>query len=228
RGPRAGARARLGIDADDVVVTFVGRIQPLKAPDLLVAAIAPLIRADPARRLRLLVVGGPSGTGLAQPTALIDLAEATGIAERVTFLPPQPSRQLADVYRASNLVAVPSYSESFGLVAVEAQACGVPVIAADVGGLGVAVADGITGRLVAGHDVDQWTAELAAMLDDPQRIDAMGAAAAQHAQRFSWEHTTDALLDAYKRALADFHGPERRPLGRRGRRWLKNRTRMAG
>ncbi|MFT3661112.1 MAG: D-inositol-3-phosphate glycosyltransferase [Gordonia sp. (in: high G+C Gram-positive bacteria)] len=224
--PRAQARAALGLDPDDVLVTFVGRIQPLKAPDVLLAAAAPLIRADPTGRLRLLIVGGPSGTGLERPTALADLARDLGVADRVTFLPPQAPVDLANVFAASNLVAVPSYSESFGLVAVEAQACGVPVIAADVGGLGVAVRDGVTGRLVAGHDIDVWTRELKAMLDDPAGLERYAAAAPAHAQAFSWEHTVDALLTSYGAAMAGF--PRRSPLGRRRRGWLKPRPRMAG
>ncbi|GAA3951058.1 D-inositol-3-phosphate glycosyltransferase [Gordonia caeni] len=230
-GDRAAARAALGLDPDDVLVTFVGRIQPLKAPDVLLAAMAPLIRADLTGRLRLLIVGGPSGTGLERPAALAELAATMGVADRVTFFPPQAPERLAQVYRASNLVAVPSFSESFGLVAVEAQACGVPVIAAEVGGLGVAVDDGITGRLVPGHDIDVWTRELAGLLGDPERLERYGAAAVGHARGFSWEHTTDALLASYTAAMDHFpSGPARRgALGRRrARGWLKNRPRMAG
>ncbi|GAC56877.1 glycosyltransferase MshA [Gordonia hirsuta DSM 44140 = NBRC 16056] len=229
-GPRAAARAALGLVDQAVYVTFVGRIQPLKAPDVLLAAMAPLIRADPTGRLRLLIVGGPSGSGLARPTALVDLAARLGVGDRVDFRPPQPPADLVQVYRASNLVAVPSFSESFGLVAIEAQACGVPVIAADVGGLGVAVVDGVSGRLVAGHDVDLWTGELADLLADPVRLDRYGAAAVAHAREFSWEHTTDALLASYDAAMGDFPpGPTRRaPLGRRARNWLRTRPRMAG
>lgn len=202
-GSREAARAELGLSPDEQVVGFVGRIQPLKAPDVLMRAMAPIIRAA-ARPTRLLVVGGPSGTGLDRPDSLIELAAELGISDSVTFLPPQPPQRLAQVYRAVDLVAVPSFSESFGLVAVEAQACGVPVVAADVGGLGVAIADGITGRLVDGHAIDTWTGALAGMLADPARLADMGRAATRHARQFSWDHTTDALLDLYGRAAADF------------------------
>ncbi|MFT3716808.1 MAG: D-inositol-3-phosphate glycosyltransferase [Gordonia sp. (in: high G+C Gram-positive bacteria)] len=228
-GDKNAARARLGLDPADTLVTFVGRIQPLKAPDVLLAAAAPLIKADPTGHLRLLVVGGPSGTGLERPRAMEDLAERLGIADRVTFLPPRAPADLADVYRASDVVAVPSFSESFGLVAVEAQACGTPVIAANVGGLGVAVDDGVTGVLVDGHDIDVWSRELAAVLADRPVLERMGAAAVAHAQNFSWEHTTDALLASYGRAMADFrreYGPQR--TDRRKRAWRKNRPRVAG
>jgi len=248
-GDRAAARAALGLAADETLVTFVGRIQPLKAPDVLMAAMAPLITADRSGRLRLLIVGGPSGSGLERPAALIELAARLGIAEQVTFLPPQTPERLAQVYRASDLVAVPSYSESFGLVAVEAQACGIPVLAAEVGGLVVAVDDGVSGELVAGHDIDRWAARLAGLLDDPERRARYGAAAARHAQRFSWERTTDQLLDSYGRALAAFpatagtfagpaitdpaltdparNEPARNEPGSRRRRWLKNRPKVA-
>ncbi|WP_026917421.1 D-inositol-3-phosphate glycosyltransferase [Gordonia shandongensis] len=225
-GDRAAARTELGLDPDDVLVTFVGRIQPLKAPDVLLSAMAPLLTGDSAGRLRVLVVGGPSGNGLARPTSLIDLARDLGIADRVDFLPPQPPERLVHVYRAADLVAVPSYSESFGLVAVEAQACGTPVVAAHVGGLGVAVDHGRTGLLVDSHELPAWTEALGSLLADPDRRARMGAAAAVHAQRFSWEHTVDALLESYARAITasdESTGPDE---GRFAMRRWRNRTRM--
>ncbi|MBY6437412.1 D-inositol-3-phosphate glycosyltransferase [Rhodococcus kroppenstedtii] len=203
-GDRGAARASLGLAQDEIVVTFVGRIQPLKAPDVLVAAAAVLVDRDPVRPLRVLVVGGPSGTGLERPDSLIDLTRSLGIAHRVTFLPPQPPERLADVYRASDLVAVPSYSESFGLVAIEAQACGVPVVAADVGGLGVAVRSGETGVLVDGHDVTQWADALDSVLRDDDLRGHLASNASRHARNFSWDHTADGLLETYERAAWRF------------------------
>ena len=167
-GDRTAARAALGLAADEQVLAFVGRIQPLKAPDVLLRAAARLTDRFPA--LRVLVAGGPSGSGLASPEVLIQLAEELGITAHVTFLPPQSRDRLVDVYRAADLVAVPSYSESFGLVAIEAQACGTPVVAAAVGGLPVAVRDGVTGTLVHGHDVDDWAQAIGALLDQPVRL----------------------------------------------------------
>ena len=200
-GEQGAARAELGVDPDDLVVAFVGRIQPLKAPDLLVKAAAELIgrRPDLAGRLRVVVNGGPSGAGLARPTALADLAAELGIADRVRFEAPGPRERLAQWYRAADLVAVPSYNESFGLVALEAQACGTPVLAADVGGLPTAVKGGV---LVPGHDVPQWSAALEALLDDPARRAELAARGVAHARGFGWDGTAERLLAVYAEAAA--------------------------
>ncbi|CAB4923109.1 unannotated protein [freshwater metagenome] len=154
--------------------------------------------------LRILIVGGPSGSGLDRPDSLIDLADTLGITPHVTFMPPQPSARLAQVYRAADLVAVPSYNESFGLVAIEAQACGTPVLAADVGGLGVAVRSGETGRLVQGHRITDWADALASMLVDRAALSEMAIAAPLHARNFSWEHTADGLIESYRQARFHF------------------------
>ncbi|WP_072842598.1 D-inositol-3-phosphate glycosyltransferase [Rhodococcus tukisamuensis] len=215
-GDRAAARAEVGLDPDELIVTFVGRIQPLKAPDVLLRAAAELMARQPGLPVRVVVVGGPSGTGLDRPDSLIELAATLGIAPRVTFLPPQPPDRLAQVYRASDLVAVPSYSESFGLVALEAQACGTPVVAADVGGLGVAVRGGETGLLVPGHRTDDWADALQSLLTDPSRLTEMARRAPLHAANFSWEHTADGLLESYRRAVAGYR-PQPDLAPRRGR-----------
>jgi D-inositol-3-phosphate glycosyltransferase len=215
-GPRHLARRALGIAPDAVVLAFAGRIQPLKAPDVLLRAAAELLRRDPGLRARLvvLVAGGPSGSGLAEPTALQELAASLGIADVLRLLPPQPAEGLAEVFRAADVVAVPSHNESFGLVALEAQACGTPVVAADVGGLPVAVADGRSGLLVDGHGSSQWADALAAVALVPGRRDALGRAAVGHARRFSWDRTTDALLDTYSGAVTEFAARQRRVLER--------------
>jgi D-inositol-3-phosphate glycosyltransferase len=137
---------------------------------------------------------------------LVRLADELGITERVTFLPPQSRPNLATLFQAANLVAVPSYSESFGLVALEAQACGTPVAAAAVGGLPVAVRDGISGTLVPGHDVDRWAQAIGELLrlgDGPRAV-AMRRSAVEHASTFSWDNTVDALLASYRRAIGEF------------------------
>jgi len=199
------ARARLGLPLDGFIVAFVGRIQPLKAPDVVLRAAAELRRTDPglAARVTTVIVGGPSGSGLDKPTALIDLATSLDLTGSVRFLPPLPRDQLADLYRAADLVAVPSHNESFGLVALEAQACGTPVVAASVGGLVTAVRDGVSGSLVDSHDPAAWARVIGGLLHEPARRRKLSAGAVEHARDFSWDRTAARLLDAYTSAIAD-------------------------
>ncbi|MEV0807064.1 D-inositol-3-phosphate glycosyltransferase [Micromonospora sp. NPDC050200] len=202
------ARRRLGLPTDGYVVAFVGRIQPLKAPDVLVRAVAALRERDPAlaEELTVVICGGPSGSGLDRPTLLMELAGSLGVADRVRFLPPQTGDDLPALYRAADLVAVPSYNESFGLVALEAQACGTPVVAAAVGGLVTAVQDRISGILVDGHDPVDWAGTLARLLPDRAlRVD-LARGAARHARDFSWERTVSGLLAVYGEAIAEHRG----------------------
>jgi D-inositol-3-phosphate glycosyltransferase len=196
-GDVGAARAGLGLPQDAHVLLFVGRIQPLKAPDVLLRAAAHLLARRPELRRRLVVavVGGPSGSGLGKPRALQELAQQLGIQAQVRFVPPVDRATLALWYRAADLVTVPSYNESFGLVAVEAQACGTPVVAADVGGLPIAVGDG--GLLVSGHETADWSAGIESLLDDGARRELLSRKAVEHASQFSWERTTDRLLEVY-------------------------------
>jgi D-inositol-3-phosphate glycosyltransferase len=204
-GDRQLARERVGVPADAVVLLFVGRIQPLKAPDLLLEAAARMLAEDPALRSRLqvLIVGAPSGSGLAEPRRLQELAVALGVSDVVRFLPPQPPERLADHYRAADVVVVPSHNESFGLVAVEAQACGTPVVAAAVGGLLTAVADGVSGLLVPGRDPADYAAAIGRALG---RRELLGVGARRHATAFSWERTVDSLVAGYAAAMAEMAG----------------------
>ncbi|HTR68821.1 MAG TPA: D-inositol-3-phosphate glycosyltransferase [Mycobacteriales bacterium] len=198
-GGRERARARLGFAADAAVLLFVGRIQPLKAPDVVLRAAAELLRLDPAMRERLVVavVGGPSGSGLTEPEHLHKLAGDLGIADLVRFDPPAPPAQLADYYRAADLTLVPSYTESFGLVAVESQACGTPVVAARVGGLATAVADGGSGLLIDGHNPADFALAVYGMLRDEACRRRLSAFGVQYAGRFDWARTVDRLLEVY-------------------------------
>ncbi len=199
------ARRRHGVAEDAIVLLFVGRIQPLKAPDILIRAAAELVLRDPSLRSRLVVVvcGGPSGSGLDQPTALADLARVLGIGDLVRFEPPSDRRTLVEWYRAADVAVVPSYSESFGLVAVEAQACGTPVVAAAVGGLRTAVADGTSGLLVDGHDARDFATAIERIVTRPDRRAELSAGAHMHAASFGWASTTAGLLTSYGAALAN-------------------------
>ncbi|SBT48335.1 D-inositol-3-phosphate glycosyltransferase [Micromonospora auratinigra] len=202
---RLAARRRLGLPTAGYVVAFVGRIQPLKAPDVLIRAVAALRERDPllAAELTVVICGGPSGSGLDRPTALMELAGSLGVADRVRFLPPQTGDDLPALYRAADLVAVPSYNESFGLVALEAQACGTPVLAAAVGGLVTAVRDGVSGMLIDGHDPVDWAAALSRLLPDRLRRVTLGRGAERHARNFSWHRTVSGLLAVYGEAIAE-------------------------
>ncbi|MFF8470939.1 D-inositol-3-phosphate glycosyltransferase [Streptomyces griseus] len=202
---RAAARARLGLPQDALIPLFAGRIQPLKAPDVLLRAVAVLLDRDPSLRSRIVVpvVGGPSGSGLAKPEGLQKLAARLGIADVVRFHPPVGQERLADWFRAASVLVMPSYSESFGLVAIEAQATGTPVVAAAVGGLPVAVRDGVGGFLVQGHEPEAYARALGRFADAPELVERMGAAAAAHAQSFGWDTAASATADVYTAALSD-------------------------
>lgn len=204
-GSRATARRRHALSQDAIVLLFVGRIQPLKAPDILIRAAAELVAVDPSLRSRLVVAicGGPSGSGLDQPTALFDLARSLGIVDLVRFEPPRDRTTLVDWYRAADVVVVPSYSESFGLVAVEAQACGTPVVAAAVGGLRTAVANQVSGLLVEGHDPGDFARAITRIVGEPALRSALSVGARMHAGSFGWAATTAGLLNSYSAALAD-------------------------
>ncbi|MEV8070708.1 D-inositol-3-phosphate glycosyltransferase [Streptomyces sp. NPDC085995] len=212
---RAAARARLGLPEDALIPLFAGRIQPLKAPDVLLRAVGVLLDQRPDLRSRIVVpiVGGPSGSGLAKPEGLQKLAARLGIADVVRFRPPVGQDQLADWFRAASVLVMPSYSESFGLVAIEAQATGTPVLAAAVGGLPVAVRDGETGFLVQGHDPAAYARVLRDFADAPHLADRMGAAAARHAQSFGWDSSAAATADVYTAALHAHRRRVRSPHG---------------
>jgi D-inositol-3-phosphate glycosyltransferase len=205
-GDRAAARAALGVTRRHVLA-FVGRLQPLKAPDVAVRALALLRRQWPELDVELLVVGGPSGSGVEEPQRSAALARQEGVADRVRFLPAQPHDRLATVYHAADLLLVPSRSESFGLVALEAQACGTPVVAARVGGLSHAVGDGTTGLLLSDHDPAHWAAAVAGLLASPRRLAAMGLAAARFAGAHGWDVTAARLLDVYGELLQGTRAP---------------------
>lgn len=212
---RAAARARLGLPQDAFVPLFAGRIQPLKAPDVLLRAVGLLVDRDPSLRGRLVVpvVGGPSGSGLAKPEKLQKLAARLGIADLVRFVPPVGQDRLADWFRAASVLVMPSYSESFGLVAIEAQAAGTPVVAAEVGGLPVAVRDGSTGFLVPDHDPASYADALSRFIGHPDLVDRMGSAAAGHARRFGWDTAAAATAEVYQAALHDHRRRVRSPHG---------------
>lgn len=133
---------------------------------------------------------------------LREAAARRGLDGDIVWLDPVPQGMLADLFRLADLVAVPSYYETFGLVAIEAQACGTPVLAARVGGLASVVRDGTTGRLLDSHDPAAWAAEIELMVRDPAGLCAMSAAAVDHAQTYSWDITARRTLNVYSKSIA--------------------------
>ncbi len=193
-GERTGARRALSLNTDAPVLLFVGRIQPLKGPDVAVRALAALGRPD----AQLLIVGGASGDDGDLETARIRaLVDELGLHEQVHFVEPQPHHILSTYYRAADVVLVPSRSESFGLVALEAAACGVPVVASAVGGLLSLVDDRRTGRLIEGRDPDDYARAIAEILDDRDLHRAMSAAAVERARRYTWSFAAARLRRLY-------------------------------
>ncbi|HEU4812070.1 MAG TPA: D-inositol-3-phosphate glycosyltransferase [Nocardioides sp.] len=201
---KATARAGLDLPLDAHVLLFAGRIQPLKAPDVLLRAVAELLARTPSLRSRLVVpiVGGPSGSGLEHPESLAQLSTELGLDDVVRFVPPVAQSELARWCAAATLVAVPSYNESFGLVAAEAQATGTPVVAAAVGGLTTVVRDGHSGLLVEGHEARDWAHALRRVIEDDDLRLQLEAGALEQARQFSWELTAERTLDVYERARA--------------------------
>ena len=208
-GSGADVRGQLGLSPDDLMLLFVGRIQALKAPDVLLRAVAGLRALDPVLggRVKVVIVGAPSGSGLADPRWLAQLVDEFGLGDAVHFVDPVARAELPAYYCAADLTVVPSYSESFGLVALESQSCGTPVVAAAVGGLSTAVVDGVTGALVYSHEPGDWAQTLLELLRAPDVRRRFSAAARLHAFGFSWERTVEGLLVAYREALDGVHSP---------------------
>ncbi|MGH2764908.1 MAG: glycosyltransferase [Actinomycetota bacterium] len=203
--PKDQARRRLGLDARTVVL-FLGRLQPVKGPDVAIRTVAEAFRRDPAlmHGTFLVVVGGPSGDGGdSYAEGLRRLAERQGISDRVVFLDPRPHQELPWVYSAADVLLMPSRSESFGLAALEAQACSVPVVAASVGGLRYIVEDGASGFLVDGHDPAAHADRLLRILGDPDLATSLARGARARAFGFAWDETADGVLGAYAELLPE-------------------------
>jgi D-inositol-3-phosphate glycosyltransferase len=200
---RDRARARLHLSGLRLAL-FVGRLQPHKGPDVAIRTLSEAVARDPivAEDLVLGIVGGPSGEHAgAEVARLMELASALGVSDRVVLFPPQPHARLADFYAAADVVLMPSRSESFGLVALEAQACGTPVVASAVGGLRSVVRGG--GILVEGHDPGDHAEAMLAILRDPALAARIGAAGAREALAFSWDATTQEMAAVYRELLGE-------------------------
>jgi D-inositol-3-phosphate glycosyltransferase len=195
RGAREAVVAKIGMLGGGPIMLFVGRLQPLKGAELAVEALAELHRPD----VTLLIVGGPSGRGGdAEVNRLRDLIAGRGLGGQVRFVTPQPHYLLSTFYRAADVVLVPSRSESFGLVALEAAACGTPVIASAVGGLQTLVDDGVTGWLIDSRDPRVYAERMRRLFMNPALASAMGAASATRARRYAWSTTAVRVRDSFE------------------------------
>jgi D-inositol-3-phosphate glycosyltransferase len=203
--PKDEAKARLHL-ANARLLLFVGRLQPFKGPEVAIRALAEAVARAPqvAGDVILAVVGGSTGRDAEhdQATRLMELAADIGVSDRVVFFPPQPHERLADFYSAAEAVLVPSRSESFGLAALEAEACGTPVIAAAAGGLRYVVIDGKTGFLIEGHDPRDYADRILRILSDPVLAARLSKGAFRHAGRFSWDATAADIRRVYRELLA--------------------------
>jgi D-inositol-3-phosphate glycosyltransferase len=201
---REAARRRLHFTGLRLAL-YVGRLQAHKGPDVAVRTLAEAVARDPGttEHLQLAIVGGPSGGEGGEVARLMELATNLGVGDRVMLFPPQPQERLADFYAAADVVLVPSRSESFGLVALEAEACGTPVVAASVGGLRYVVDDGRTGFLVEGHDAGDHADQALRILRDRRLQALLGDTGAREALRFTWDVTAREVGSVYREILEE-------------------------
>jgi D-inositol-3-phosphate glycosyltransferase len=216
----ADLRRRLGIGSNERVILFTGRLERLKGVEILIHALAAILDGRTERDVRLLVLGADSSNGILEAgvhggerARLEALAVEIGVDDRVDFLGTVPHEDLPAYYSLADVCAVPSYSESFGMVAIEAEACGTPVVAARVGGLRQLVLDGITGVTLGSHEPMAWAEALGRVIDDPQRREVMGSAARRLAQAYSWQTSADLLLEAYAETEATYQRVAQEVLG---------------
>lgn len=204
-GDRDAAKGALGLEGKQVLL-FVGRLQPLKAADTAVRALAHLVdwgRLDPAAS-RLLIVGGPSGgKGSEELQRLRALASDLGVSNAIEFIPAQPHRNLPRFYQAADVCLVPSHTETFGLVALEAQACGVPVVASSVGGLRSIVHHGQTGFLVEPASTEAFAERAWRVLSDQRAMVGMSSLAICSSREYSWQRSAAKLYELYVASVAE-------------------------
>lgn len=207
-GDRTEARKRLGLPLDRPILVSVGRIQKLKGLELAIETTAALRKSFPQAEPLLVIVGGASGPGGEDElTRLGDLTQRLGLADNVMFRGPQPHATLVDLYRAADVALVCSYSESFGLTVLEAQASGTPVVGTDAVGPSNAVRDGISGFVLPTRDPDLFAARIAELVRDPAKSEAFSRAAREASLPYSWKATAESLVGLYE-CLVEERAPE--------------------
>ena len=200
-GHRPQARRALGLPPDVPLLLFVGRIQPLKGADVAVRTLAALNGFPDAH---LVIVGGPSGPrGEDHMAHVQEIVRRQGLADRVHLVPPQPHELLSTYYRAADVCVVPSRSESFGLVALEAAACGTPVVAAAVGGLATLVDHEHTGYLVEDPTPGAFAGAVGRVLGDRLLGERLATAAVVRARRYTWTEAAALLRTTYEELTAE-------------------------
>lgn len=210
--PKAEARQHLGIPAHHQMILFVGRIQPLKGIDILLKALAQIRAREPAiaKNICLSIIGGDpnpdSDIEQAEFDRLGTLRSELGIGDLVTFLGAKDQDSLVYFYSAAEMVVMPSHYESFGMVALEAMACGTPVIASDVGGLSFSIEDGFNGYLVPGRDPQALADKIILLLKHPVLSDQLSEQAQAWVTRYSWVHIADELLDVFDQTMGEYLG----------------------
>jgi D-inositol-3-phosphate glycosyltransferase len=210
--PKAEARQHLGIPAHHQMILFVGRIQPLKGIDILLKALGQIRAREPAiaENICLSIIGGDPNPDSEIEQAEFDrlgaLRSELGIGDLVTFLGAKDQDSLVYFYSAAEMVVMPSHYESFGMVALEAMACGTPVIASDVGGLSFSIEDGFNGYLVPGRDPQALADKIILLLKHPVLSDQLSEQAQAWVTRYSWVHIADELLDVFDQTLEGYFG----------------------
>jgi D-inositol-3-phosphate glycosyltransferase len=192
--------SRAGAAWPNGYVLFAARLQPLKGPDLAIGALA---EVEPKIRPQLVVAGDVSADFASYSDQLRSLVRERGLSQSVTFLGPQPRQELARLMRGAAVMLVPSHSETFGLVALEAAASGTPVIAASAGGLREAVAHGETGQLMDSREATDWGRALTRLLTEPGLTDRMAVVARVHSRRFDWRWSAQRLAALYFDLIGD-------------------------
>ena len=201
---RSEARRKIGYESGRLLL-FVGRLERLKGVDIAIRALA-LLRDREHDDLRLIVLGEDSRDGdESEKERLKAVAASLGVRDRVDFLGSVAQHELPYFYAAADACVMPSYSESFGLVALEAQACGCPVVASGVSGLRSVVRDDVSGYLIDGHDPAEYAERIGRLLADPELAQQMGRRGRLLAQRFSWTRTADRLEGLFEHEIEGAH-----------------------
>jgi D-inositol-3-phosphate glycosyltransferase len=220
RGDSSDLRRRLGIADGEKVILFTGRLERLKGVEILLHALSAILEGRTNRDVRLVVLGADSSNGVLEAgvhggerARLEALAVEIGVDDRVDFLGPVDHSQLPAYYSLADVCAVPSYSESFGLVALEAEACGTPVVASRIGGLRQLVLDGITGITVPSHEPMAWADALRRVIDDRDASAVMGPSGRRLARSYSWAASADLLLEAYEDTEVNYRRAAQAVLG---------------